>query len=140
MLKVPRYPGSLTVITLIYGVFTFFWLSAEDSIWLVSLLGLILALLSVIHAVFRVASTRTFRPRVWIPGLIVLGALVGAGGIIATMLIMLVKTSLHGHLYPDYPFPLISGMAERLGVWTLAGGLVGLALALILYRREDSSS
>src|SRR5262245_55702055 len=125
MLKVPRYPRLLTVITLIYGMFTFFWLSAEDSVWLVSLLGLIFALLSVIHAVFRVASTRTFRPRVWIPGLIILGALVGAGGIVATMLIMLIKTSLHGHIYPDYPFPLISGMAERLVAWTTAGALVG---------------
>ena len=119
-------------------MFTFFWLSAEDSVWLVSLLGLILALLSVIHTVFRLASMRTFRPRMWIPGMIALGALVGAGGIVATMLIMLVKTSLHGHIYPDYPFPLISGMAERLGVWTLAGALVGLALALILYGREGS--
>ncbi len=134
MITIPRYPKRLTLITILYGMFTFVWLSAEDSIWLVSLLGLILALLLVVHGIYRLQGRR-LSPRLWIPGLVTSGAVTGAGAALCTALIMIMKTSLHGHLYPDYPFPLIAGIIARLPVWTLAGALVGMALALLIYRR-----
>jgi hypothetical protein len=138
MLTIPPYPKWLSALTLIYGVFTFMWMGAEDSVWLVTVLGLGLALLCVAHGVFRLKG-RTFAPRLWVPAAIILGAATGAGTALITMLFMVMKVSLHNHLYPDYPFPLISGIAGRLLPWTAAGALVGLALALILYRAPDSN-
>jgi hypothetical protein len=35
-------------------------------------------------------------------------------------------------------YPLITGMTERLPTWTIAGGLIGLAMALVLYERGGS--
>ena len=139
MLTIPRHPRWLSTVTLLYGIFTFVWMGAEDSVWLVTVLGLGLALLCAAHGVFRLKG-HTFPLRLWIPATVGLGAAVGAGTALATMLFMVMKTSLHNHIYPDYSFPLISGIAGRLLTWTAAGALVGLALALVLYRESSSSS
>jgi hypothetical protein len=131
---VPPYPKLLTLLTLLFGAFVFLWLGTEeDSVWLVSLLGLEIALLPTLHGLFRFAG-RTFSARVWIGTAVSLGALVGAGAGVGTILLMLMKTSMHSHVFPDYPFPLIRGVFERLPAWTVAGALVGLAGALLMYR------
>jgi hypothetical protein len=135
MRTIPKMPWWLKLITLIYGVFTFVWLSAEDSIWLVSVIGFGFALLCVLHGVFKLHG-RTFAQRLWIPATVGLGALTGAGASLATALIMLMKTSLHGHLYPDYPFLVVAGIIERLPAWTIAGALVGAAIVLLCYQRR----
>ena len=139
MLTVPPRPRWLPTVTILYGVFTFVWMGAEDSVWLVTVLGFGLALLCAAHGVFRLKG-RTFQRRSWFPAIVALGAAIGAGTALATMLFMVMKTSLHNHIYPDYPFPLISGIAARLLTWTAAGALVGLAVALLLSRESSSSS
>jgi hypothetical protein len=139
LLTIPPYPKRLTLITLLYGIFTFIWMSAEDSVWLVTALGLSLSLLILAHGVFRLGG-RTLSARLWIPATIILGTLVGAGTVAVTVLFMLMKTSLHSHVYPDYPFPLIGGMVERLLPWMAAGALAGLAVALIIYDSSGGSS
>ncbi len=139
MLTVPPYPQLLSRLTLVFGIFLFFWMSAEDSVWLVTVLGLGVSLLAAAHATFRFKG-RTFRARYWIPTAMVLGALVGAGTVVVTVVLMLMKTSLHSHIYPDYPFPLISGIVERLVPWTVAGALVGLSVALIVYEASSGGS
>ncbi len=136
MLRLPRRPPWLTTLTLIYGIVALFLIFASDSTWIMSLLGVLLALLCVLHVLYRVGHSYAFRPRFWMPGIILLGAFVGAGGVAATMLILLVKMSLQDTIYLDYP--LIAGMTERLPTWTVAGGLIGLAMALVLYGRGGS--
>jgi hypothetical protein len=135
MLTVPGPPKALTMLTLGFGIFAFVWLSAEDSVWLVSVLGTILAILCTLHAIFRLKG-KIFSARIWIPGVLGVTALTGAGASVATVLFMVIKTSLHGHIYPDYPFPLIAGIVERMPAWTLAGALIGVALALIIPLRQ----
>jgi hypothetical protein len=126
-------------VTLLFGAFVFVWLGTEeDSVALVSLLGLGIAMLATIHGLFRL-SGRTFTARVWIVAAVALGALIGAGAIAGTILLMIMKTSMHSHIFPDYPFPLISGIFERLPAWAAAGALVGLAAALVIYRPLDNS-
>src|SRR4051812_1752173 len=132
MLTIPGKSKWLRLVTILYGMFTFVWMGTEDSIWLAAVLGFGFTLLCVLHGIFRVWQGRLFAPRLWIPATIALGAITGAGASLSTVLIMLMKTSLHGHLYPDYPFPVLAGIIERLPAWTLAGALVGLALALLL--------
>jgi hypothetical protein len=131
---VPPYPKLLSLLTLLFGAFVFVWLGTEeDSVWLVSLLGLGISLLATTHGLFRL-SGRTFAARVWIVAAIALGALLGASAVAATILLMIMKTSMHSHIFPDYPFLLISGIFERLPAWTAAGALFGLAGALLIYR------
>src|SRR5258707_14775989 len=120
MITIPRYPKLLSLITLLYGIFVFFWFAPEDSVWLVSLLGWGMSILAALHGVFRF-SGRTLPDRVWMPIAVLSGGMVGAGAVACTILLMLMKISLHSHIYPDYPFALISGIAERLPAWSLAG-------------------
>jgi hypothetical protein len=138
-MTIPPYPRRLSLITLLYGIFVFVWLSWEDSVWLVTVLGFGLSLLAGVHAMFRFGGRRVTR-RLFIAGAALLGALIGAGTVAATVLLMLIKTSMHSHVYPEYPFPLISGIVERLLPWTAAGALAGLALALISYESSGASS
>ena len=73
------------------------------------------------------------------PAAIVVGGVIGAGAVISTILLMFMKTSLHNHIYPDYTFSLMAGIAERLPAWIIAGGLIGLAMALAYAQRTNSS-
>jgi len=130
MLTIPPYPKYLSLVTLLFGISLFFWMSTEDSVWLVSLFGLGLSVLLAAHGVFRLKG-KTFRMRVWIPLAVGLGALVGAGTAVGTVLLMVIKTAWHNHVFPDYPFPLIAGIVERLPAWTVAGALVGLAFVIL---------
>ncbi len=134
MLTIPSRPKRFPLITLLYGITLFIWMSAEDSVWLVSLFGLGLSLLIVTHSLFRLTG-RTFPARVWMPASVIVGALIGAGASLATVLLMVIKTAWHAHLYPDYSFPLIAGIAARLPPWSLAGALVGLAF--VIYQGLD---
>lgn len=59
------------------------------------------------------------------------GIAVGALASLMTVLLMLFKNLLHGHVYPDYPPALMLGILERLPAWGLAGGLAGLGLGFV---------
>lgn len=108
-----------------YGITLFFWLSAEDNGWIVAALGAILGLLMTV----RIATQwEQCRAAFWFYPLF--GALAGALGMAGTLLLMLIKTSIHGHLYPDYPFLLMVAFATRLPAWIAAGALLGTAVAL----------
>lgn len=136
MLTIPPRPRRLALLTLLFGMILFVWMSVEDSVWLVSLFGWGLSLLIAAHSLFRFAG-RTFPARTWQSAVVIGGALVGAGASLATMLLMVIKTAWHAHVYPDYSFPLIAGIAARLPAWALAGMLVGLAFVLYRgYRRR----
>jgi hypothetical protein len=63
---------------------------------------------------------------------------IGASGVIASVGLMLLKTSMHGHYYPDYSFAMMASMATRLPAWTAAGVLIGFAVALLNYRLDGS--
>ncbi|MEP7286287.1 MAG: hypothetical protein ABI947_11020 [Chloroflexota bacterium] len=142
MFKLPTSPKRLSLITLLYGISAFLWLSIEDTGWLVVVFGIGLALLTIVHGLFRLSITgkRTLPTWMWLPTAAAIGALAGVGSIAATLLLMLMKISLHGHLYPDYTFPLLSGLAARLPAWALAGLLIGLAVGLAFYGRRRGPS
>jgi hypothetical protein len=128
-----RSPQWLTLLTIIFGAILLFWLSVEDTGWLIVAFGAGLSILLTLRGAFRLQRHIS---RAWIVFGVVLGTLAGAGSIVATLLLMLVKTSLHGHMYPDYSFQLMISMAGRIPAWGAAGALVGLAVALLSYGRR----
>src|SRR5258708_26490821 len=99
MLRLPRRPPWLTTLTLIYGIVALFLIFASDSTWIMSLLGALLALLCVLHLLYRVGHSYAFRPRFCMPGIILLGAFVGAGGGGATRTTLLVMMSRQARPY-----------------------------------------
>ncbi len=132
MVTIPPHPRWLSLVTLLYGILLFLWLTPENGVWLAAGLGLGLSVLVAAHGAFRLAG-RTFSAPHWLAGAVLLGVMVGGGGVIGTVLLMFLKSSLHNHVYPDYPLPMLLAMLERMPAWALAGALVGLAAGLLCY-------
>jgi hypothetical protein len=134
-LHIPLYPRRLTLITVLFGIGVFMWLSPDEQGWLVIPLGIGMATLIAIHTVFRLGTRwqdRAISVR-WVRiGVVALGALIGGGSAITTALLMLFKSALHNHVFPDYPLIVVLGILQRLPLWSLAGVLIGLAVALLL--------
>jgi hypothetical protein len=130
-LTIPRAPRLLVPLTLGVGMITFLWFSPDETGWAVIPLGVAISVLIAAHGLFRL-SGRTFPMRLWVPAWVAVGGAVGAGAALATAALMLLKTGLHNHIFPDYPLTVIFGILARLPAWSAAGGLVGLAAALAL--------
>jgi hypothetical protein len=119
-------------LTLLYGFAVLLWLQVEDNrVITVVLFGLGLSMLIAWHKASRLLR------RVSLIEAALLGAIVGAGTALTTGGLMLLKTGMHSHIYPDYPPAQMIAILSRLPVWALAGGLAGLGLALARRARHD---
>lgn len=128
-MSLPKRPIWLAPLTMVVGVLVFFWLGTEDnSVQSAVLYGLGVASLSVAHVQYRLPKLLQLRRR---PRFALLGAIVGLSAALFATLLMLLKTALHAHLFPDYSLPLIAAMTARAPVWAVAGALMGLGIALI---------
>jgi len=133
---VPAPNGRLRTISLIYGLLVFIWLSPEDNgVWPVALLGVGLAVLSLVWLIRRRLGGSTFPTRYVAPGAVLSGGMAGLGGALATAGLMFFKNALHAHAFWDYPPAMVVAMLSRAPSWTLAGALVGLGVGLLWIRR-----
>jgi len=138
MVKIPERGRRTRWIVAIFGGILFFWLRLEDnSVWSVVSLGAGLALLTIGWTTMGKLGGREVRARYLIPGAALLGGLTGLGASLATTALMILKTGMHGHLFPDYPPGEIIALLQRIPIWMLAGGLVGFGLALAWWARHD---
>lgn len=126
-----RHPGFRLWLILL-GIALFFWLGKEDKdVVAVTALGLILAGSFVCWLIFqRRRFDITANSKISLALGILGGVCCGALSSLFTALLMLLKDLRHGHVFPDYPPELILAALERLPAWSLAGGLIGLALSL----------
>ncbi len=119
-------PQRRRLIALGYGLALFIWLQVEDNTPVaVAIFGIGLATLLTLDRLARYVP-----PRLWLAGAAILGAIAGLGGVLATVALMLLKTGMHSHLFPDYPPGQMLEMLQRAPVWTLAGALAGLGVGL----------
>ena len=141
-LKVPERSNRYILALILYSVIILAWLTPEnDSVWLVSLLGTGLALLLVGLAVQTWLGGKSLRPAWWILLGLSAGAITGISAALLTALLMVMKNVQHSHLVLDFPADVVSGILERIPIWTLAGLLVGAAGVLLIiafYRSDDS--
>jgi hypothetical protein len=133
MITVPAPRRALFILTLLYLLALFLWLSEEDSIVFVTALGIGLAVLLMAHALVRRAGSRQMSRRRWLATLTVSGLMTGAGASLATVTLMAVKVSIHGHPGAlDYPPETLIAVLTYLPGWALAGALGGLGVGLIV--------
>lgn len=131
MLRVPFRSRHLRWLVLGYGVLILLWLSREDnSVAAVALLGCGLSVLLAIFGVTGRLGGRLISTRYVLVGGVSLGALAGLATAVSVSGLMLFKNALHSHLFLDYPPHVMLGILQRAPVWTLAGALAGLGLAL----------
>ena len=113
------------------GILAFIWLGFEDNSTLsVAVLGTLLSVLSVLTAIRTYGPRTPLAPRLWLPGFVLSGALMGGGAIVITIILMFFKTAWHSHAFPDYPVPLMAAMLARLPLWIVGGACIGAGLGL----------
>lgn len=142
MLTIPKRGRRTRRILLVTGIAVFIWSGIEDSTVLpVTALGTGLSVLTVTVWVMGRFGGRTLVSRYVLPVGIAFGGSVGLGASVWTALLMFFKDARHAHVFPDYPLPLILAILERAPLWAVAGGLIGLAVALVwLAVRTDENS
>ncbi len=127
----------LRLLTMGYGLLLFIWLSPEDNaVWPVALIGLGLALVSLIWLIRRRLGGSTF-PAQYVPiSGALLGGIVGLGGALSSAGLMFFKNALHAHVFWDFPPGMVVAMLTRAPSWALAGGLAGLGMGCLwVWRR-----
>ncbi len=123
----------LVVISTVGGLGIMLWLGMEDSDLLpaICLAAGSTALIS-LHILVRLWGGRQLVSRLALAGLgLALGAGWGAGTSLTTAALMLLKTALHSHIQPDFPWPLFPAILARAPAWGVAGALIGLGMALL---------
>lgn len=112
------------------AIIIFVWSGLEDhDVIGVTILGAGLA--STLFG-WKLASRFKSSTRPWLTIAAISGALIGALACLMTVALMVFKDLRHGHLFPDYPPKLILAMLERLPIWAIAGGLIGISIGLLL--------
>jgi len=133
MITIPAPRRALLVLTLFYLVALFLWLGEEDSVAFVTALGIGLAVLLMAHALVRQAGGRQLSHRRWLVTMAVSGLVTGISASLATVTLMAVKVSIHGHPGAlDYPPEALIAVLTYLPGWALAGALGGLGVGLIV--------
>ena len=114
------------------------WSSLEDrDARAAALLGISVAIALTLQILGRLPSA-PFKPANN-PGLAALaGLLCGALAPLVSAGLMLFKNLRHGHIYPDYPAPMLLAMLERWPQWTLAGALAGLGIGILYKLRVEA--
>ena len=128
---IPRAGRWSRLIALGLGISLFFWLSLEDTTtWPVIMYGLALSLLIILLVTLDKLGGKVVAVRYILPLSTGLGILVGLGTSVAVAGLMFFKNARHGHLFPDYPAEMMIAVLQRGPGWALAGGFIGLSLAL----------
>lgn len=121
------------LLTALLGIVILFWSGIEDKdVITVTALGWLLSVLAVMFSLMSHLGGRTLGAAALLKLAALAGSAVAALSSAMTVLLMLFKDLRHGHVYPDYPPPLMLGILERLPLWSLAGGLAGLGLGFLM--------
>ena len=123
-----------------YGLVLLFWMSVEDNGTLsVALLGTGTTVIFGGYTLLNRFGGRSYKTQSVIIGFVICCACLGAIAPLTTALLMFFKSSWHGHIFPDYPPAMIIAMARYIPIWALAGGLVGLSLAIFTVLNQSQT-
>ena len=114
------------------GLMSFIWIGIEDRSSIPMIIvatGLVIAIGLTLYEWAAQRTRPTDRSTLWVAT--GLGALSGLLVPITTVILMLVKTSLHNHVVPDFSVDDVVAVFFRTPIWVMAGLLIGLALGLI---------
>ncbi|MEL6402801.1 MAG: hypothetical protein AAFR81_00445 [Chloroflexota bacterium] len=136
----PRLGTKARFLLIGYGLCLLVWMSLEDnSLIPVIILGTGLSVISTIYTLLdNIPHDAVPLPRFLIL-VVFTSTAIGGFAPLAIALLMFFKTSWHAHAFPDYPPALMLAMLSRLPAWTLAGFLVGCALAIFTVLRQSPS-
>ncbi len=134
----PRRDRRARWIVILAAAGVLLWMSLEDTNVLpVVLVALGLALLIAYMSVTGRCGGQAVSRSTLLIGAALIGAGIGAGTALTAALLMIWKTGMHAHPFPDYPAGLILDLLRRAPVWAVAGTFVGVAGALIVPEQKN---
>ncbi len=132
MLRLPHLPRGARWLVIVWAGAVFLWISLEDHQTLpVALLGTgCVVLFAVVRLLQRFGGAAVPARLAWLAAPLI-GGLVGAASAVAASLLMFMKTAIHAHVFPDYPYAQIIAMLQLAPTWLAAGALIGLGLLFV---------
>jgi uncharacterized membrane protein len=129
MLIPTRIPG-LRLFSILVAIYAAVWISLEGAKQQVILLALAFMLLIAGYIIQRILGGKRLSARRWVLYSAGLGLFIGLGSAFLTLILMAVKTGLHGH-GPEFTQAEIEWVIGQIPLWTLAGLIAGLGLGLL---------
>ena len=124
-----RVPGLkwLTIAVAVYGVL---WISLEGNLWQALLLATGIIVLLAGYLVQRFMAGRRYTLGLWLFICSVSGLFLGLGFAVLTLILMAVKTGLHGH-GPEFSPEEITWVVGQIPLWGTIGLLAGAGLGAL---------
>ncbi len=131
MMTVPARIPLLKIFSVILFLYAIFWISLEGRLWQSILLAIGVTIVAAGYAWQRYLGGRTFSLRTWLIATGLSGMLFGLLVGLLTILLMVVKTGLHGH-GPEFTTGEISWVLEQIPLWSTIGLLAGLGAGVLI--------
>ena len=129
MLIPSRIPG-LRLFSILVAIYAVVWISLEGARQQVILLAVVFMLVIAGYLVQRILGGNRLSARHWVLYSAGLGLFIGLGSAFLTLILMAVKTGLHGH-GPEFTQAEIEWVIGQIPLWTLAGLIAGVGLGLL---------
>jgi hypothetical protein len=113
------------------AILAFIWMALEGDLRWDLFLALALVLLTLGHLAMRYLGGRTMTAGRFVALAAAAGIAGGFGAVLLTLFLMILKTGIHAH-GPEYTSQDITWVWSQMPIWGVAGGLVGLGLALLV--------
>ncbi len=130
--------GFCRQLMILCGIAILLWSGLEDNnANAVSVLAAATATVATLYILASRLGGRALHPADHLRLSVLAGFLAGSSACLLAASLMLFKDLRHAHIYPDYPPQMILAMLERLPHWTLAGGLAGIGIGLLLKLKAE---
>ena len=129
-MQIPHKLPGLKWLTAVVGVYGVIWIGLEGGLWRSVLLAVGVTAVSLLYLLQKYLGGRNLSAGKWLGVTAVSGLLFGLGSGLLTLLLMAVKTGLHGH-GPEFSLAELEWVARQIPLWTAAGLLAGLGLGMI---------
>jgi hypothetical protein len=129
-MQLPAHFPGLRLATLLLLAVAVVWIAPEGNLANTLALAIALTLLLLTHLAERRLGGNRLAGRQWLLALTLLGLAAGLGSGLLALLLMALKTGLHGH-GPEFSAEEINWVLASIPVWAPAGLLAGSGLALL---------
>ncbi|MCL4869500.1 MAG: hypothetical protein KJ063_11065 [Anaerolineae bacterium] len=136
MIGLPEKIPGLRWLTILLAAYFVVWIVLEGDLGQTVLLGVASCVTAAARLIEKVGRGRVLSRLLWLLSLGLMGLLIGAGSVVATLAYMALKTGLHAH-GPEFTPTEIAWVWGQLPLWSLVGGLIGLGLAALYIGMND---
>ncbi|NKQ34571.1 MAG: hypothetical protein HF973_03040 [Chloroflexi bacterium] len=129
-MQIPHKLPGLKWLTAVVGIYGVIWIGLEGELWRSILLAVGVTAVSLLYLWQKYLGGRALPAGKWLGMTAVSGFLFGLGSSLLTLLLMAVKTGLHGH-GPEFSPAELEWVINQIPLWTAVGLLIGLGIGMI---------